>query len=155
MKTREFTNLRGTTLSLVDAGICKTAGFDVDIADMTNLPQEHGYIDESVDFIFARHVLEHSPYPMFTLLEFNRVLTLGGKIYIEVPAPGCERRHEYNANHYSILGDHQLNALLIRAGFKVEMFKTYSYTATLKEGTTFEESSYAVVATKEKNLDIR
>jgi len=42
-----------------------------------------GYHDESVDFIFLRHALEHSPYPIFSLMEYNRVLKQGGKFTLK------------------------------------------------------------------------
>ena len=44
------------------------------------------YPDESFDFLFVRHCLEHSPFPYLTLGEYKRVPKTGGKIYIEMPA---------------------------------------------------------------------
>ena len=114
MKKREYTNVTGVTLSPGDIKICEDKGHKIAKYDLSFLPQKDGYFDESVDFIFLRHALEHSPYPIFSIMEYNRVLKQNGKIYIEVPAPNCDRRHEWNLNHYSILGEQQLAALLTR-----------------------------------------
>jgi ubiquinone/menaquinone biosynthesis C-methylase UbiE len=106
---------------------------------MSFLPQAEGYYDEAVDFIFLRHSLEHSPYPIFTLVEYNRVLKQHGYIYIEVPAPDCDRLHEYNLNHYSILGQHQLAALLKRTGFELHKFDIMEFDLTFPDKATIKE----------------
>ena len=113
----------------------------------------------SVDFIFLRHTLEHSPYPIFTLMEYNRVLKQGGKIYIEVPAPDCERRHEYNLNHYSIFGANQLAALLLRAGFNVDLFNELKFDIQVPTGENefkpVQEHFYCLLVTKQRPLDVK
>jgi SAM-dependent methyltransferase len=125
------------------------------------LPQNDGYDDESVDFIFLRHALEHSPYPIISLMEYNRVLKQGSKIYIEVPAPDCERKHEYNLNHYSILGGAQLTALLDRTGFTVDKFDIVELDLldtprdSDQEPTKYKEQYYCILATKTRPLDIK
>jgi len=160
MKERGYTNLVGVTLSPEDIKLCETKGHTIKSYDMSFLPQSEGYYDESVDFLFLRHALEHSPYPIFTLMEYNRVLKQGGKLYIEVPAPDCERQHEFNLNHYSILGSTQLAALLQRTGFDIDAFNTISFDLTVGEnedGTSKEvkESYYAILVTKARPLDIK
>ena len=122
MKTRNYTDITGVTLSPGDIKICEDKGHKIAKYDLSFLPQKDGYFDESVDFIFLRHALEHSPYPIFSLMEYNRLLKQGGKLYIEVPALDCDRRHEWNLNHYSILGQNQLAALLVRCGFNIDTF---------------------------------
>lgn len=159
MKTRGYTNVTGVTLSSGDIKICTEKGHTIKQYDLSFLPQNDGYIDESVDFIFLRHALEHSPYPIFTLMEYNRVLKQGGKIYIEVPAPDCERRHEFNINHYSILGNNQLGALLIRCGFSIDVFNNLEFDLNFpkEDGTTaaVREKFYCILATKTQPLDIK
>ena len=162
MKKREYTNLTGITLSPGDIKICQDKGHTIKKYDISFFPQKDGYYDESVDFIFLRQALEHSPYPIFSLMEYNRVLKQGGRIYIEMPAPDCDRKHEFNANHYSILGETQLLALLQRCGFKVEQFQAIQFgigipgvaneDGSLKE---FQEKYYCIVATKDRPLDIK
>lgn len=160
MKAREYTNLTGVGLSPGDNALCRSKGHTIKEHDISFLPQKDGFYDESVDFIFCRHALEHSPYPIFTLMEYNRVLKQHGKLYIEVPAPDCDRKHEYNPNHYSILGENQLAALLQRTGFDINVFNNFEFDIGGKNPETGEEFSarekyYCIVATKQRPLDIK
>lgn len=160
MKTRGYTNVTGIGLSPGDNEICERKGHIIKKYDISFLPQKDGYYDESVDFIFCRHALEHSPYPIFTLMEYNRVLKQGGKLYIEVPAPNGDRKHEYNVNHYSILGENQLAALLQRTGFDINIFNNFEFDIGGKnpetnEDFTAKEHYYCIVATKQRPLDIK
>jgi SAM-dependent methyltransferase len=161
MKKREFTNCVGVTLSPGDIKICEDKGHKVKPYDLSFLPQKDGYYDESVDFIFLRHALEHSPYPIFSLMEYNRVLKQGAKIYIEVPAPDCERKHEFNLNHYSIFGSTQLVALLQRAGFDILVCNNLEFDLGVPdpekpgEVKKMREKFYCIVASKARPLDIK
>jgi len=159
MKQREYTNVTGVTLSPGDIKICEDKGHTIKQYDLTFIPQKDGYYDESVDFIFLRHALEHSPYPIFSLMEYNRLLKQGGKMYIEVPAPDCERGHEYNLNHYSILGQNQLAALITRCGFDIDVFNNLEFDIQGKndngEDFTAREKFYCIMVTKQRPLDIK
>lgn len=161
MKERGYTNVTGVTLSPGDKKTCEDKGHTVKGYDLSFLPQKDGYYDESVDFIFLRHALEHSPYPIFSLMEYNRVLKQGSKIYIEVPAPDCDRKHEFNLNHYSILGASQLGALLIRCGFNIDQFNNLEFELNVPNAedpdnpTKANEKYYCIVATKARPLDIK
>ena len=161
MKDREYTNVHGVTLSPGDIKICEDKGHVIKKYDLSFLPQKDGYYDESVDFIFIRHALEHSPYPIFSLMEYNRILKQGSKIYIEVPAPDGERKHEFNLNHYSILGHNQLAALLIRCGFNIDSFNNLEFELNVpnpensEEVAKVQEKYYCIVATKARPLDIK
>jgi hypothetical protein len=93
-------------------------------------------------------------------MEYNRVLKQGSKIYIEVPAPDCDRKHEYNPNHYSILGSNQLAALLQRTGFDIDAFNNLEFDLNVPSGpngetTPAREKYYCIVATKARPLDIK
>jgi hypothetical protein len=93
-------------------------------------------------------------------MEYNRVLKQGSKMYIEVPAPDCERKHEWNVNHYSILGEQQLAALLMRTGFDIDKFETLEFDIGGKdpasgEEFTAKEKFYCVLVTKQRPLDIK
>lgn len=158
-KARGYTNITGVTLSEANAQLCRQKGHTVKEWDPSFLPQSDGFWDETVDFIFARHYLHHSPYPIFSLVEYNRLLKLNGKMYIEVPAPDCERKHEYNQNHYSILGYTQLDALLQRTGFKVDNFNEIEFEVNMKnennEVIPLKEKYYSFVVTKTNPLDIK
>ena len=160
MKERAYTNVTGVTLSPGDISLCEGKGHKIAKYDLSFLPQKDGYHDESVDFIFLRHALEHSPYPIFSLMEYNRVLKQGSKIYIEVPAPDCERKHEWNLNHYSILGEQQLLALLNRTGFDVNVLNSIEFDLGVRDNPEGEvkkvrEKFYCIVATKQRPLDIK
>jgi SAM-dependent methyltransferase len=161
MKEREYTNTHGVTLSPGDIAICEGKGHVIKKYDLSFLPQKDGYYDESVDFIFLRHALEHSPYPIFSLMEYNRILKQGSKIYIEVPAPDGDRKHEFNLNHYSILGHNQLAALLIRCGFNIDSFNNLEFDLNVanpedpENKQTAKEKYYCIVATKARPLDIK
>lgn len=159
MKTRGYTNVTGVTLSPGDIKLCESKGHTIKKYDLSFLPQKDGYYDESVDFIFLRHALEHSPYPIFSLMEYNRILKQNGKIYIEVPAPDCDRKHEFNLNHYSILGHNQLGALLQRTGFRIDAFNNLEFDLGIPQpdGTVVKarEKYYCISATKDRPLDIK
>lgn len=159
-KERGYTNVTGISLSKLDVDMCTKNGHVIKEHDMHFLPQSQGFNDETVDFIFLRQVLEHSPYPIFALMEYNRVLKQGGKIYIEVPAPDCERKHEYNLNHYSIMGHVQLAALLERTGYSIDVFNDINYDITMPnpegEGEIkLKEKAFCIVVTKARPLDIK
>lgn len=159
MKDRGYTDVVGVTLSPGDTKICQDKGHVVKPYDLSFLPQKDGYFDESVDFIFLRHSLEHSPYPIFSLMEYNRVLKQGGKLYIEVPQPDCDRQHEFNLNHYSILGHNMIAALLQRTGFDINKFNNIDFELNVvqEDGSesTMKEKYYCIVATKQRPLDIK
>ena len=162
MKERGYTDLIGITLTSQDVESCKSKGHVIKQYDMSFLPQKDGYYEESVDFVFLRHALEHSPFPIFTLMEYNRVLKQGSKIYIEVPAPDCERQHENNLNHYSILGHNMIAALLHRTGFRIDTFNTLDFDMSVaspdkpeEPPTKYKERYFCVMATKDRSLDLK
>ena len=159
MKSRGHTDVTGVTLSPGDVQICESKGHTIKQYDLSFLPQKDGYHDESIDFLFLRHALEHSPYPIFSLMEYNRVLKQGAKIYIELPQPDCDRQHEFNLNHYSILGHNMLGALLQRTGFNIDKFNNIDFDLNIQQedGTTktVKEKYYCIVATKQRPLDIK
>lgn len=86
------------------------------LGDMHKLPE--GWA-ESFDLVWARHIFEHSPFPMRALCEAHYVLRPGGLLYVEVPAPDTACHHELNPNHFSIMPVSSWAALISRAGFEV------------------------------------
>lgn len=103
----------GFTLG-ADYQVCLDAGFRVFEMDQNDLPDSW---DGKWDAVWARHVAEHSPIPLFTLTEYWRVLKPGGWLYLEIPAPGTSANHTHNLNHFSVLTPDMWGALLRKAGF--------------------------------------
>jgi SAM-dependent methyltransferase len=111
--------------------------------------------DESVDLLFCRHSLEHSPFPYITLIEYNRVLKPCGVLYVEVPAPDCELAHERNRNHFSIMGRQMWLSLLERTGFDVEWHE-YEFPVNFADDRgTVQERYYIFVCRRRRPMDIK
>lgn len=149
-KSRGYTNTVGVTLSSEDKKLCEQKGHTVKKSDISFLDD----LDESIDFIFCRHALEHSPFPYITLLEYNRILKPRANMYIEVPSPDSERQHEANKNHYSILGDSMWANLLVRCGFDVQKF-TYSCQVKNDNGEEWEEKNLIYLCQKRFPVDVK
>ncbi len=106
--------VKGIALNQADVDACLEAGLlavsKMDQNDMT-------FKDGQFHLVWARHVIEHSVAPLWTLTEFHRVLRPGGWLYLEVPAPDTPCVHESNQNHYSVFGKRAWLCLLEKAGF--------------------------------------
>lgn len=110
-----------------DVALCRARGLPVLEMDQSDL----AFADGSFDLLWARHVLEHSLFPFFTLSEYRRVLRPAGTVYVEVPAPETASRHEDNPNHYSVLGRRMWLALFTRAGFRCLRGREFSFETSL------------------------
>lgn len=84
------------------------------------------YPDNSFDLIFARHAWEHSPMPLITAMEWNRVAT--NWLGVVLPAP--EWYGFVGRNHYSVMTMEQAKNLLDVAGWRV----VWEDIATLRYG---------------------
>lgn len=130
----------GIALSAMDVNACVRCGYDVEMRDQNDLRAEWTGV---FDCVWARHVLEHSPIPLFTLHEFARVLKPGGVLYAEMPLPDTSSDHQFNPNHYSVLPASAWASLISRAGFTVEE------TRNIKLKTPIGDDEYiSFVATK-------
>jgi 2-polyprenyl-3-methyl-5-hydroxy-6-metoxy-1,4-benzoquinol methylase len=117
----------GITLNEEDLAFCRKNNFEVYEMDQSFLQ----FNDAEFDFIWCRHVLEHSIFPYFTLSEINRVVKPKAYIYVEVPAPGTSSNHEGNKNHYSVLGKDMWAELMIRSGFEIVEVRELNLTTLL------------------------
>lgn len=133
MQNLGLTDLTGLTPSHDDAEAARTKGFHVDEIDMSFTE----YADTQFAWLFVRHALEHSPFPLLTLLEFYRILAQGGKAYIEMPSPKCSRLLEAYDNHYSIMGMRQWSELMKRAGFIIKDMGEISIEVTDRENPSW------------------
>jgi SAM-dependent methyltransferase len=73
------------------------------------------YPDDYVDLIFSRHSLEHSPFPLITLMEWARV----AKNWLGIILPAPEWYTFVGQNHYSVMNMEQIKNLLDVAGWRV------------------------------------
>lgn len=73
------------------------------------------YSDNSVDLVFSRHSLEHSPMPLLTLMEWSRVSTN----WLGVILPAHEWYTYRGKNHYSVMTTEQIENLLDISGWNV------------------------------------
>lgn len=151
MHERGFSDVTGLSVSSEDIAICKGKKHRVEERDINLLWDR----DESVDMIWSRHSLEHSPFPYITLLEYNRVLRPNGVLFIEVPQPDCERNHENNKNHYSVLGKVMWFNLLQRSGFDFDWYEFEVPMRDLAIDQTFRERSYIFLCRRARPVDIK
>lgn len=104
----------GTTLNDTDKHVLEEKGHAVRVCWQEDLPCVwSGHFD----LVWARHVLEHSIAPYWSIHEFRRVLKPGGLLYVECPLPDTSCLHQQNKNHYSVLPASCWQSLLERAGF--------------------------------------
>jgi SAM-dependent methyltransferase len=150
MVQRGYTAVTGLTLSQQDFQQCQSRGHRVELRDMNFLEER----DESMDMLFCRHSLEHSPFPYFTLIEYNRVLRNGGVLYVEVPQPDCPRPHETNVNHYSVMGRAMWLSLLQRTGFDANWYD-YEFPVRLPDGQETIEKFHIFVCHRRRAMDIK
>lgn len=94
-----------------DYHICSKAGLNVQNWDMTFLPVPDGHYD----VIFARHVLEHSPFPILTLMEWKRVM----RKHLMLVLPSPDYWGFGGLNHYSVLTKEQWWHQFDRAGLRI------------------------------------
>lgn len=73
------------------------------------------YPDGSFDLIFSRHSLEHSPFPLLTLMEWNRV----SKRYLALVLPDPSYWTYTGRNHYFVLNQLQWENLFKNSGWKI------------------------------------
>tara|TARA_B100000989_G_C19493300_1_gene450830 strand:+ start:69 stop:791 length:723 start_codon:yes stop_codon:yes gene_type:complete len=143
LKELGFTNIKGITLSDEDVKATQDRGFECEKMDQSFMT----FDDESFDFLFVRHCLEHSPFPYYTLGEFRRVLKTGGKAYIEMPAPDNHRPIEYMANHYSVMGAKQWASLMLRNKFQIQVATDFTIELINPNSKGEDDKTF-----KEKNL---
>jgi 2-polyprenyl-3-methyl-5-hydroxy-6-metoxy-1,4-benzoquinol methylase len=135
MREAGFNNVEGLTLSDIDKGIVEEKGFKVNQVDFNFTC----WVDEW-DAVWMRHVLEHSPFPFFTIYQLNKMMKLNGFLYVEMPQPGTERVLEHWPNHYSIMGSAMYKSLFERAGFNLVATDFIGMNLEMKEGGTVSEN---------------
>ena len=99
----------GVTLG-EDYKVCKNRNLEVYCLDFSFLNR---FDDGFFDLLFCRHVLEHSPMPLLTLMEWRRV----SKRYLAVVLPSPKEFKYFGRNHYSVMNNTQFLWLAARAGW--------------------------------------
>jgi len=108
-KERNIT-YRGVCLG-EDYKVAKSKGRWVYEEDFSFLSFEDG----KFDLVFSRHSLEHSPFPLMTLMEWHRVT----KKYVALVLPAPEHWRYGGRNHYFVLSRRQWKVLFDVAGFDI------------------------------------
>lgn len=94
-----------------DVILAQKEGKNVINADMTFTDID----SESIDLVYSRHSLEHSPFPLLTLMEWHRIAKYW--LCLVLPSPS---HHKWAAlNHYGVMNFEQAEFFLIRAGWKI------------------------------------
>lgn len=106
----------GISVLQCEVDAAREKGFPAAQLDMHRVSELLGRYDG----VFARHVLEHSPCPMFVLHQIHHVMTPGGWLYVEVPMPETAAHHEQNPNHHTVLTRLSWGHLISRSGFKID-----------------------------------
>jgi len=75
-------------------------------------------IDHEYDGVYARHVLEHSPFPLLVMYNIHRAVRGGGWVVIVVPQPGSEFVDNW-VTHLADMSILQWTRIFSLAGFKV------------------------------------
>ena len=75
--------------------------------------------DNSYDLVFSRHSLEHSPFPLITLMEWHRVSSK----WLCLVLPNPAHFTFVGRNHYSVMDASQSAWILRRAGWVIEKFR--------------------------------
>lgn len=101
----------GITLGEKDYQKGNENGLSIYLGDYTFLECENN----AADMVFARHALEHSPFPIITLMEWHRVASK----YLLLVAPAPEYWNYNGQNHYSVANEDQLWWWLARAGWNI------------------------------------
>lgn len=77
--------------------------------------------DDSMDMVFARHSLEHSPFPIISLMEWHRV----ARKYLGLVMPNPDNYTYVGRNHYSVSNPRQIVWWMRRAGWKLMQAKLF------------------------------
>ena len=137
----------GISINKKEVEICTDLGYNAKLMDQSFLDFE----DDSFDIVWARHVLEHSIMPTYTLHEFKRVLKNNGVLYIEIPSPSTPIKHENNPYHFSMFTKNVWRSLLIKAGFSLISESTMSFAIPQSNGMKINDEYVNFFAVKNED----
>lgn len=152
MRKHGYTNVCSLDYNLNTCRSLQERNLNFDRRDISFLPNQ----DETVDFVFARNCIQHSVFPMFTLMEYNRILKQKACVYLEVPAPQQPFAHEMAKGVYSVLSPEMWAALFFKSGFDIEKNQVLSY--EFENNETKEkvvDQHFAFLLRKRRPMDIK
>lgn len=108
-------NARGYDISQFGVNFCREKG----IHATTNLSE---YPDESFDYVFSSHVLEHHPHPKTMIEEMRSKLKPGKDLLLVIPyETHGKAKFELDLNQHLYMWNFQnINNLLISSGFRIK-----------------------------------
>src|SRR3990167_1663192 len=96
-----------------------TQGLDSSVSDIqADASRSVPIPSDSQDTVIARHLLEHCQDPMGTLMEWNRLLKMSGKLIIAVPNPELKNTIIMNPEHIISFSPTSLRNMVLCAGFE-------------------------------------
>jgi SAM-dependent methyltransferase len=95
----------------INAHIAKKEGKRLICEDMTFTTLK----SESFDLVYSRHSLEHSPFPLLTLMEWYRV----AKHWLLLVLPNPKHYGWVGKNHYGVMNWEQCEYFLQRSGWNI------------------------------------
>lgn len=110
---------------ILDIGSCpyskkilEDAGFAVSTWEYEDGDMHNLNFKDKFDFVLARHVLEHSPFPLYLLMLIHQVLKAGGDAIVVVPNPLGRWVMRHNG-HVATLSQETWEKIFILAGFDI------------------------------------
>lgn len=88
--------------------------------DMHNLPM----CDETADFIFCSHALEHSERPIDVMREFKRLTKIGGYVFLATPVYSEYQLFHCDKEHVNVATMAQIRRWAQHLGFEI-VHQTY------------------------------
>ena len=127
--------VQGVEISGPEAAYCRDRGLKV-----STLPLgKNNFTARNFNVVFASHVIEHLNNPFGFVLEVKRILKPQGRFYVTTPNIAGFQARFFGSRWRSAIFDHlylfsakTLRALLEKAGFTVELIRTWG---GLAEGT--------------------
>ncbi len=125
LKKAGFTNLYGIDVSENAAIVCKERG----VENVFVMDGHHpDFENESFDIIIASDSLEHLKDDMMALRNWNKLLKVGGEVYVFVPAfMYLWSEHDVINQHFRRYTAVELKSKLEQSGFKVEEYSYWNF----------------------------
>lgn len=105
----------GITWNIQEAKEARDKGRNVGMMDFNFLE----FNDNKFDILLSRHSLEHSPFPVLTLMEWHRV----SSHLLALVMPNPDHYTTVGRNHYSVAKARQIHWWLRRAGWMKTKFR--------------------------------